>query len=495
MNRRSTVILLFAAAILSLVLLSGCHRATPQPPSPYAPAWKAAFRAELDTLGYMPRYDLTFHISPGNGWLDGETKLTYSHREPGNWHALYFRLYPNLSRYGGSMEINGTTVDGTPVPITYEAHRTAIKVPIPETLPPNQKVHVDIKYTLKWPSKGDGVYTEFGESGKVLMLPEAYPILAVPQATDSSDPKWNLEMPAPWGDVLFSQSALYKATVTAPKDMVIAASGTEITRTVSGPSATSVWVTGPAREFAMIMSRSFKTYTTEAYGTRVTSYFVPSDAEAGKVAAEYSAAALRIYSDKIVPYPFTDFRVVEAPLTYHGMEYPEMNALGFGLYRRQRYSLEFLVAHEVGHQWWYNMVGNDQIRYPWLDEGLTEYNTVLYYEAIYGKHGVPSSESLIKNRWMAPYKLLVSRGEDSSLDKPTTEYKANDYEVLAYAKAALFFNAIREEIGDEAYDRFLTTYATRMRWKISTPDYLLSAVEESSQHNVKPLYDKWILGR
>ena len=495
MNRRLIVVLVLSAVVLVLVSLSGCHQATPSPQSPYAPALKPAFRTELETLEGMPRYDLDFHVSPEKGWLEGKEKLVYSHREPGNWHALYFRLYPNLSRYGGAMDVNGTLVNGTPVPVAYEAHRTALRVPIPETLPPNQKVSVEIKYTLKWPSRKEGAYTEFGESGGVLMLPEAYPILAVPKATDSSDPKWNLEMPAPWGDVLFSQSALYKARITVPGKMVIAASGTEITRTLSGPSATSVWVTGPAREFAIIMSPSFKTYTTEAYGTRVTSYFLPQDESAGRIAAEYSAAALRIYSDKIVPYPFTDFRVVEGPLTYHGMEYPEMNALGFGLYRRQRYSLEFLIAHEVGHQWWYNMVGNDQIRYPWLDEGLTEFNTVLYYEAIYGKHGIPSSDYLIKNRWLAPYKLLVARGGDSSLDKPTTEYKQSDYEVLAYAKAALFFNAIREEIGEKAYDEFLKVYADRMRWKISTPDYLLSAVEESSQHNVKPLYDKWILGR
>ena len=52
---------------------------------------------------------------------------------------------------------------------------------------------------------------------------------------------------------------------------------------------------------------------------------------------------------------------------------------------QQQVWLEYVTVHETAHQWWYGVVGNDQIDEPWLDEALTEYSTILYYGHRYGK--------------------------------------------------------------------------------------------------------------
>jgi aminopeptidase N len=477
--------------LLLLLVTAGCSRSRPSPLSVYAPAMKPAFRAELTGLSGMPRYDLTLNIAPDQGWLQGKARVLYRHTAPGEWHSLYFRLYPNLKRYGGSLDVLDTEVNGVPVVAVYEADRSALRVPMPTPLPPGKEVSIYFSYTLRWPQNRPG-YTEFGESKGITMLPEAYPELAVPEPRPGGDPEWHLEMPASWGDVLFSESALYQVTATLPANMVVATGGMEITRTVSGPSATWLWVSGPSREFTLVMSPNFVTSTTEAYGTTVTSYFLPEDAEAAREAEHYAAAALRIYSDHLVPYPFQHFSLVESPLTYHGMEYSGMNALGIGLYRRYRNDLEFLTVHEVGHQWEYDIVGNDQVNHPWLDEGMVEFNTVLYYEAIYGKG---TADLLVRRRWIAPYQNLKDRGLDATLEQPTTSYTKANYETLAYAKGALFFHALREKLGPDRYDRAIRAYLDRYRWKTATPTDLLEAVRESTGYDPKPLYEKWVLGK
>ena len=79
----------------------------------------------------------------------------------------------------------------------------------------------------------------------------------------------------------------------------------------------------------------------------------------GAVLCALRWARLRIYSDYFGEYPAREMSVAIAPLTYRGMEYPQVNLLGVELYTRFRNNMEILVAHEVAHQWWYQIVHND----------------------------------------------------------------------------------------------------------------------------------------
>ena len=68
------------------------------------------------------------------------------------------------------------------------------------------------------------------------------------------------------------------------------------------------------------------------------------------------------------------------------MEYPTLVMIDQSLYNeKDKFLLEYVIAHETAHQWWYSVIGNDEISEPWLDEALTEYSTVLYFEEKYGK--------------------------------------------------------------------------------------------------------------
>ena len=84
------------------------------------------------------------------------------------------------------------------------------------------------------------------------------------------------------------------------------------------------------------MSPDFESATNEAYGTRITSYWLPGDESAGRAALRHATSSLRVYSDLYGPYPYSDMRVAPAPITYRGMEYPQVILLGVELYGRFR---------------------------------------------------------------------------------------------------------------------------------------------------------------
>jgi aminopeptidase N len=240
----------------------------------------------------------------------------------------------------------------------------------------------------------------------------------------------------------------------------------------------------------MLMSPEFQIEEAEALGTRVRSYFKPEDAANARTALYSGLAALEVYSDRFGTYPYSEMDIVQAPLTYHGMEFPGMNLIGGQTYNRFVQDLEMLTVHEVAHQWWYNQVGNDQVLTPWLDEGLAEFSTQYYYRDRWGE---PTAEQLQLRRWGVPVAAAKQRKKDAPIGKPVDEYKDN-YETIVYGKGALFFSALREKLGAETFDGLLRTYLERYRWKIATPADFQALAEEVSGQDLDALFKEWVYG-
>ena len=127
------------------------------------------------------------------------------------------------------------------------------------------------------------------------------------------------------------------------------------------------------------------------------------------------------------------------------MEYPQVFLLGVQLYDRYRDQLEIRAVHEVAHQWWYQLVHNDPVNEPWVDEGLAEYSSRIYYEAV---HGEDAANILEIRRWQAVVDALISRDEDTALAQSVMAFADGvQYEGIVYGKGALFFSAIRRTLG------------------------------------------------
>ena len=227
---------------------------------------------------------------------------------------------------------------------------------------------------------------------------------------------------------------------------------------------------------------------TVAADVRVNSWYLAGDEAAGRAAAEYAAAALRVYGELFGSYPYAELDVVAGPLTFRGMEYPGLVELGTDLYRQSAYELEFRVAHEVAHQWWYNLVGNDAVNVPWLDEGLAEYATYFYYKKVGGQE---DADQLVQ-RWETAYAYARDRGLDVVVNQEAGAFQGN-YEAMVYGKAALFHDALRKALGEERYLALLRRYVEAKRYGVATPDDLVALIKEFGGPSAEALYQEWIL--
>jgi hypothetical protein len=459
----------------------------------YRPALQPDAQQYLDRLGRLPRYDITVRIDPAaEAEVVGSERVLLYHEGPDQLGELYFRLYPNQMRYGGVMSIGGVLVNDQTAAFNYSSDNTAVHIAMPQPLPPESSAAIDLSFELQVPQRDEG-YVLVGESQGILSLPVFYPILAV-RELHGGEPEWNLDIaPAAFGDIAYIQAGLYQVTATVPSEMVVASTGTVITRTQSSQLANwddLVLVGGPRREFMLIMSPYFETASMGACGAKVTSYFVPEDRSTGLVALQYAAAALRVYCDRFSAYPYRDMEVVSAPIRYFGMEYPGLNLIGIELYRGQKKDLEMLVIHEVGHQWWYSVVGSDPVNAAWLDEGLAEQSAYAYYEAVYG---ADDADWIWDQRWRAPYEYAVQQGLDAVVSQPLSGFTPTNYETMVYAKASLFFDSVRQEMGNETYYQVLREYLARHRWDLAEPADFLTVAEEVSGRSLTELYRQWIL--
>ncbi len=449
----------------------------------------------LPDFDTMPHYDIEFTLSDDLAVLEGSAQIRVPNTSPDPWTHLIFRLYPVLDHYGGRISIQSAGVEGKAAPFFYLEQNTAVRVELPRALLSGQTTTLYLSWRLdipQWGADTVAAYRLFGHSQGIVSLPLFYPSLGVyrPGPTATSG-RWWLERGTSRGDAAFNYASHFVVTGIIPIDQMPVTSGTLIASTaVNERQARHVWVTGPSREFLLHMSNRFQFDSLDAYGTRVTSYWLPGHEEAGRAVLQYTAAALRVYSDWFGPYPFTDLRVAAAPISFRGMEYPQAFLLGVQLYDRYRGQLEIRAVHEVAHQWWYQIVHNDPVNQPWIDEGLAEYSSRIYNEAI---RGMTSADSLESGRWQTVVDGLVSRNEDASLNQPVMAFAdAIQYEGIVYAKGALFFSAIRRSLGDRAFKQFLRDYLASNQYKIVTSQDLLTELRRVNPQVADTLYEEWI---
>lgn len=434
----------------------------------------------------FPEYRIVLSLDVSGRKLDGKQRVEFPNHTGTDLEEIVFRLYPNLPQYGGAMSIGPVWVDGERRSSSLRAGNTSLAIPLAHTLAPESSVTIELSYGIEIPMR-EGGYNLFGSGQGIWSLPDAYPLLAVHDGT-----AWREDVAPPHGDAVFSGVALYDVTVTLPPTQTLVTTGAVLSDTLDLTGQRSYRIRGgPLREFAFLASDQYQMAETTAYGTVLQSYYLPGDEAAGQATLSISAAALRSYEDAFGPYPFDSMIVAEAPLLHYGMEFPGLNLIGTNLYREQRSELENRVVHEIAHQWWYAQVGNDQVNTPWLDEGLAEYSMAIYYEQVFGE---ARANTLVNQRWLVPYQVAVENEYDAVVNQPSSAF-TGEYEVIVYAKAALFFHAVHQQVGDETFKAIMREYADRFRWEIATPDDFLDVAESVSGQDLDGLYNRWILSK
>jgi hypothetical protein len=455
----------------------------------YRPALRPEFAADVEAVPHATRYFIQVALTPGETpILTGVERVRYTNTEAVPLDALYFRLYPNLPGYGGVMTVERVVLNGTPVEAAPEAEGSALRVPLDPPLDPGDTIDLTLWFREILPTGASAGYGVFAFTDGVYALAGFYPTLPV-----YDDEGWNVEVAPPYGDATFTDAAFYRVRLTVPADLTVVTSGSTL-ETLDNGDGTRTWVAvaGPMRDFYVAMSADYQAISQEVDGTRVNSYYRSAQAPGGELALQYAIEALLIFNQRFGPYPYAELDLVATPTDAGGIEYPGAIVVAQGLYDEAGGVFELATAHEVAHQWWYGLVGNDQLDEPWLDESLTNYSTYLYYEGTDSR----SRADFIKQRvFREPYRAVQEDGRDRGVAGPVASFSERDYGAIVYGKGPLFFDAVRAQLGDEAFFAALRAYLEAHRYGVAYPDELIAAFEDTSGQQIDDLYEFWILGQ
>lgn len=457
----------------------------------YEEAMIPAARGDLFTLDDPPRYDIDIDIDIENLTLRGEEKVLYTNNEAVALKEVCFRLFPNAIDIfdGGGLEALGVMVDGQKVRLRFELDGTVMRVLLPEPLPPEGQIDISMDFVAIIPQ--DRVdranYGIYNYAEGVMALANCYPILAV-----YDDEGWNLDPVPSLGDAVYSDTAIYTVSITAPEDALIVASGSEVEEVLNDDSTKTVlYCSGPMRDFFIALSRKFEVMREKIGDTNINSYYLLNHKRGGEKALQFAVNSFQFYNEHFGVYPFSELDVVEVPLGISGVEYPGLILVDSRFYASEDgSSFELVVAHEVAHQWWYSVVGNDVIDEPWLDEALVTYSSLIYMESTHGKPYADGMRSYFQERCQS----LVEEGSDAIVHQPVFSFDGwEQYGTIVYLKGALFFDALREEVGDKTYFETMWHYYEEYKYGIATPDGLIRIAEEVSGRDLDELYRHWIL--
>jgi aminopeptidase N len=98
----------------------------------------------------------------------------------------------------------------------------------------------------------------------------------------------------------------------------------------------------------------------------------------------------------------------------------------------------------------------------------------------------------LTGRWLIPFDFAAGGGVDGVVDRPASAFDPASYELLVYAKAALFFHALHEQLGEDTYRRVMQTYYAENRYRLVAPPTFLVTAQRVSGQNLNPLAEEWL---
>jgi aminopeptidase N len=154
-------------------------------------------------------------------------------------------------------------------------------------------------------------------------------------------------------------------------------------------------------------------------------------------------------------------------------------------------ALEFPTVHEVAHQWWYAVVGNDVLLEPWLDESFANYSVVVYYEDVYGQE---MAGEVYRDRIVGAYDRIQGTGQDGPVGRSVYDFSqaAQPSGPILYGKGAVFLHTLRQEVGDEAFFAILRHRYQRYKYQVATGEELLTDAEGVTGQDLGELFEVWI---
>jgi len=422
--------------------------------------------------------NIMFHLYPRSFRKDSKTSVVSS--------LNYAKCYYNGASFG-DLEILELEVNSNPTQINIVGHDDDIlKVNIPNSLTPNEKTSISMKYKVTLPN----INHRFGYGDDTINLGNFYPIACVYEDGEFVIDSYHYN-----GDPFYSDISNYNVSITYNSDLKIASTGNLISSTTNENTTTNNYSALAVRDFAIVLSDKFNIISGTINNTNVNYYYYKNQYPDECLKAGIDS--VRTFNELFGEYPYSTLNIVESNFVHGGMEYPGLVLISDAVDIQSDYIN--VIIHEVAHQWWYGVVGNNEYQFGWLDEGLTEYSTILFYNNN-PSYNVNTKE-LIKNTTNSFVTFVdvytkVFGNVDTTMNRKLNEYNnESEYVYIAYVKGMLLFDSLHELLGHDKFIKCLQTYYSDFGFKIATPDSLISSFEKASKTELNSLFESWINGK
>ncbi len=433
------------------------------------------------------RYEITAEYAPENKTLTGTAKVTFENNTDSEISVLKFQLYPNAYRkdalykpvstaYQASAYYEGesygemviSSVHGSKNWEVMGEDENVLYAYLERPLFPQDKVVLDIGFMTKLAN----VNHRTGITKHTVNLGNCFPILCGIKNSGFVETVYYSD-----GDPFFSDCGEYRFTLTLPKEYVVASTGTLIEERALESKKVHTMAATNVRDFALVLSDDFRVLTTESGGKKL-AYYYYDDPNATKT-LEMMRDCFAFYEKTFGAYPYPQYSVAQTGFCLGGMEYPCLSMVSDAVSEEL---LPRVMAHETAHQWWYGVVGSDQLNEAWQDEGLAEYSALTFFEA-YEKYGFARDE-LIKEAmqeyrsYYDVYGSVLGR-TDTRMTRNLAEYLSDyEYKCLSYDKALIMFDTLRKSVGEEKVLSALKKYYKTYAFKMATSGDLVGCFEK-----------------
>lgn len=436
--------------------------------------------------------NLDCHYSENNHTLAVKQVTTYRNHTNRSLSAVKFYLYANAyqkdARYPAvaKNEISraypndfdaGYVKVTTPHTILGETDNTVVTVPLTKALSPEQSVDITLEYTIKLPN----VKHRLGYTKNTVNLGNFY---AIPVVYDND---WDIYPYSSNGDPFYNEAYNFDVTFHAPAGYIVATSGEQV-----GDNHYRGYL---LRDFAIVLSRDFNVIS-RAVGDTMVNYYYLND-PIPEISLYTASNALAYFSGQFIDYPYSTLAVVQTDFLHGGMEYGALVYISLDVTDQLQY--QTVIVHEIAHQWWYGLVGNNQNATAWIDEGLAEYSTAAFFEdhPQYGKTLTATAEDNLNTikmfeNIMDEYKVPYTRQMLLGL----LGYKSSsEYTVNTYARGMLLFYNITTRVGHKNLNHALGKFAAAHCFQFGDSYTLISTLEAELGHDLINYINNYLAGK
>jgi len=468
-------------------------------------------------------YFMNAQLLPDSGMIIGASEIKFTNGAGFPVDTLWLHLYANAYRdyqtpFGqdldavgrycfraadvserGWIDLSDWNLNGNPVDI--EVDDCLGFIILDHSLESGETVTLQGRFQVKVPR----FWSRMGHLGDTYQITQWYPKMCVldDRGWHRGRYRWRGEFYSDYGD--------YTVILDIPGNFITAATGSAETVTMAEDSLRRIetWEAFHVHDFVWSASPDYKvrehTYvypeSLGACSVDVHLVLLDDDEEHWSDVPAIIDSTLLYYGEWYVPYPYEDLWVVEpAVLMAGGMEYPQFVFSGADIPLTR--ALEMVTSHEIGHQWFYGMLGNDEVDEAWLDEGMNTFSELRYMQRRHGFSGNMSTtpgwilEISDQDMTLLSYAAGAAGGEEVPVLSDATSAGDGSHPTgfTYYSKPTLFLRMLQRQIGEEDFNRIMSIYFNRFMYHHPHTDDFQAIVEEVTGRSWETEFDYWLRG-